>query len=502
MRLLHTSHLAILLYTFFAGLLQVSTAKESFTVVAYNVENLFDMDDVAEFDDYSRDVDDQMLAYTPAKFLTKLELIGKVLSNINEGEGPEIILFQELEADFTPSRKGSVDYQEFLTEQAHTTIAELLNTSIRLPRRLADASSAEWLLKALDDAGLKGYHVVVSPTKSLDEQTAHTCAVFSKFPIIRVESHPLYRARDILEVTLDVYGEPFTVYSNHWKSGASNPSSESIRVENAKVLKELIDAHAENDPYTDFLIGGDLNSHYNHSLLFPEIETGINDILGSQGNESALLENSGPLLYNLWYELPVEKRFTEVYRNNRGSLMHLVASRGLYDAEGISYLDGSFKVLSLPGINADALGRPLDWNAVGDTGGGASDHLPVMARFAVAPFVATAPFSLGVDGLSVELPLTYATDGPLELSNGEFLNEIRDSDLGPYIGRLYQVDATISDKDPLTLKIGSKRWDAYVPDKAIYQKLLDVQRNAVVQLVVKPGWWKEDRQFVVEGIVE
>jgi hypothetical protein len=52
------------------------------------------------------------------------------------------------------------------------------------------------------------------------------------------------------------------------------------------------------------------------------------------------------------------------------------------------------------------------------------------------------------------------------------------------------------------LKIGSKRWDAYVPDKAIYQKLLDVQRNAVVQLVVKPGWWKEDRQFVVEGIVE
>jgi len=182
--------------------------------------------------------------------------------------------------------------------------------------------------------------------------------------------------------------------------------------------------------------------------------------------------------------------------------MHLVASRGLYDAEGISYLDGSFKVLSLPGINADALGRPLDWNAVGDTGGGASDHLPVMARFAVAPFVATAPFSLGVDGLSVELPLTYATDGPLELSNGEFLNEIRDSDLGPYIGRLYQVDATISDKDPLTLKIGSKRWDAYVPDKAIYQKLLDVQRNAVVQLVVKPGWWKEDRQFVVEGIVE
>ena len=33
----------------------------------------------------------------------------------------------------------------------------------------------------------------------------------------------------------------------------------------------------------------------------------------------------------------------------RGSLMHLISSRGLYDNQGISYIDGSFNHLILPG---------------------------------------------------------------------------------------------------------------------------------------------------------
>ena len=82
------------------------------------------------------------------------------------------------------------------------------------------------------------------------------------------------------------------------------------------------------------------------------------------------VQGEGPDLYNLWFELPVEQRYSEVWRGRRGTLMHLLVTRGLYDAAGISYVDGSFNKLCVPGLNADAFGRPLKWNFAGETGGG------------------------------------------------------------------------------------------------------------------------------------
>ena len=68
----------------------------TFQVVAYNVENLFDIDGVSAFDDYKPP------NYGPRELSRKLEGISKVLQRFNEGAGPEIILFSEIEADRTP----------------------------------------------------------------------------------------------------------------------------------------------------------------------------------------------------------------------------------------------------------------------------------------------------------------------------------------------------------------------------------------------------------------
>ena len=51
-----------------------------------------------------------------------------------------------------------------------------------------------------------------------------------EFPIVSVARHPLVEARDILVAELDVDGHPLHVYVNHWKSGASNPEREPVRV--------------------------------------------------------------------------------------------------------------------------------------------------------------------------------------------------------------------------------------------------------------------------------
>ncbi len=480
-------------------------AATEFTVVAYNVENLFDVDGIAMFRDYKQDEADDPFTYTRAKLLTKLQNHTAVLKTFNAGAGPEVILFQEFEADFSPESTDELD--QFLANYAETSVVEMLGDAWKA--EYAGLSSKAWLLKAMSDSGLHGYSVVTVPSKGLDSGIAHANAVFSKFPIVSSVAHELEQARDILEVELDVHGHSLWVYVNHWKSGASNPEREPIRVQNANVLRSLIDARLAEDPLADIIIGGDLNSHYNHSILYPDIETGINDVLGSQGNEMAIREDKGPDLYNLWYEIPPEARYSEVWRGRRGTLMHLLITRGLYDTSGVQYVDGSFDKLLLTGLNADKVGRPLAWNFAGATGGGVTDHLPVYARFSVSDgeqgdYLDLDNPSEGTDALDYEMPLGYLSDSSIQLEDGAFLNEVEDAELGPYIGKMYTVDGTVARLKPLQVNIGGTLWSIYSHDVSILEQLKasGLENNLPeLRLVVELGIWKGKRQFVVEALL-
>ncbi|CAA6677216.1 MULTISPECIES: endonuclease/exonuclease/phosphatase family protein [unclassified Lentimonas] len=485
------------------GLCGCSASEREFTVVAYNVENLFDVDGIAIYKDYTQDEPDDPFTYGRLKLLTKLQNTAAVLKTVNAGAGPEVILFQELEADFTPE-SGVADLNVFLEQHRETTVEQMLTTGWQ--PEYAGLPAQAWLLKVLSDAGLVDYSVVVAPAKAQDVGIAHTNAVFSRFPIQEVQLHELEQARDIFEVTLDVEGHPLTVYVNHWKSGASSPTREPIRAQNATVLRGLVDARLAADPMADIIIGGDLNSHYNHSILYPDVTTGINDVLGSQGDELAIRELGGVDLYNLWFELPPEQRYSEVWKGNRGTLMHLLITRGLYDQSGVRYVDGSFEVLMVPGLNADPLGRPLEWNFAGETGGGVTDHFPVAARFSVGSgvageFVELETPSAGDDALDFEMPLGYLPTMDLQLDDGAFLVDVADAELGPYVGHLYQVNAMVLKLRPMTIDVGGDQWAAYAPDKAVYAQLKEIKgAEAPSAMVVKLGIWKGKRQFVVEGL--
>jgi len=95
-----------------------------FSVVAYNVENLFDVDGVAIFSDYQQDEPGAPFAYSRRKLLTKLEHAAAVLSALESG-GPDVILFQELEGDFTPESQVT-DYAGFLQEHAGMTVYDMI----------------------------------------------------------------------------------------------------------------------------------------------------------------------------------------------------------------------------------------------------------------------------------------------------------------------------------------------------------------------------------------
>lgn len=473
----------------------VAEEPTTFTVVTYNVENLFDVDGVAMFGDYEQGKTNSPAGYTRRKFLTKLETIAKVLATINDGAGPEIILFQELEADFTPESSVS-DFDAFLSTYSDTTVAAMLGQA--WSTEYAGYPAAAWLLKALSDAGLKAYELVDVPSHGMDSGIAHSNAVYSKYPIVSVQRHRLDQARDILQAELDVDGHPLHVYVNHWKSGASDPRREPIRVGNAKVHRALLDAHLARDPSADIIVAGDLNSHYNHSILYPEIETGINDVLGSQGSENF----QGGDLYNLWFELPPEERYSEVWRGRRGTLMHKLLTPGLYDQSGISYIDGSFDKLVIPGLNADAIGRPLKWNNWGLTGGGASDHFPVVARFRVGPFEPTSPLSKGDDAPSIEMPLGYQQFADsLTLQDGAFISDIPEAELGPYMGQMYKLRATVARKQPFQLGVAGKDWPIYVPDPELRKKVYALEQGTEVDLVVTFGQYRGTAQFVIDALM-
>ncbi len=474
-------------------LLRSDPPESEFTAVAYNLENFFDLDEVALFEDYRIGLE-KPFAYSRYKLLTKLQNIVRVLSLFNDGEGPDMILFQELEGDFTPESEMGRP-AEFLNRYGETTVEAML-TSEWTPQ-YAGLPAQAWLLKAMHDAGMRGYAIACPPAETDQSGIAHVNALFSRFPITAVKYHAIPRARAIIEATVEIDGHPLYVYVNHWKSGASNSRQEPIRVENARVLKQLIDRRLEADPQADILVGGDLNSHYNQAALYPEIpRTGINHVLGSQGDEAAVRQVDGPALYNLWYERPPEQRYSDVWRGNCGSLMHLIVSRGLYDGEGIAYVDNSFDKLAVSGLNADALGRPFRWSFAGHRGAGFSDHFPVHARFSLAPVEFRKPASSGPVP-AFEYPLSYDSGKDLRLDDGSFLSQVADADLDQYLGVFYKVSGRVDSLRPLRIEVDGFLWPAYVPDPDLYTGLREGQTE---NWVVRLGIWKGRRQFIVEGI--
>lgn len=469
----------------------------SFAVVVYNVENLFDLDGVALYDDY------QPARYTPEHLRVKVNNIAALIARVDKGAGPAIVAFNEIELDQTPDSTVT-DYAAWLASVEGRTVSDLLATQ-PLPAELAGLPAEAWLLKAFADAGLTGYHVATT-----NERTgAVRCVLFSRFPITEVVSHPTEGARAILEVTVDVDGSPFTVFVNHWKSGASDVALEETRRGNARVHRDRLDEILKSNPNADLLITGDLNSHYNQKQRYREMRTtGINDILGSQGNELAI-RGANRDLYNLWFELPSDQRGSDTFRGEWGTLMHLIVSRGLYDLNGIQYIDNSFAVMKFPGLNANSLGLPNRWSR-GTVPGGFSDHFPLYARFRVVGegpkdrWMALARPSESAEGSGTAISTQIA---PVDL----FANSVKLAELpagtdirdGTYNGRIFYVEGTPSVNDRGHVKVTLSDGSEY----DVYSFIADVRDSTrakartekTLRFYGELGQYRGNWQFVLQG---
>ncbi len=317
---------------------------KNFTLASYNVENLFDLvHSGSEYPDY--------IPFGPTQwdrknYTIKLKNIAKVIKDIDA----DIVALQEVESDLA-------------LKHLQTTLK-----SMGKPYR---------------------YRLITSRKKS----TVHS-AILSRFPIISHDEIMVKKSdniRSILKAKLDIEGHPFTLFVNHWKS---KRGPESKRLGYAKELSRQLRKFSKED---DYIIVGDLNSNYDEFKTFKRSQklndthgiTGINHYLltayrGKMVTFEQLHTKRKHLHYNLWMELPKQKRFSQFYRGRPGTLDHMIIPKALADSKGIDYLPKSFHTFAPEYLLKKK--RINRWkfrykSPAKHMGRGYSDHLPIVATF-------------------------------------------------------------------------------------------------------------------------
>jgi hypothetical protein len=481
----------LLLLGFGWGFLVPGWAGE-FKVVVYNAYHLFDVDGVSLFADFGPE------HYGPEQLKSKIRGLTEVMASMGDGAGPEIILFQEFEADQTPTA-GGFDADGFLEDTGDRTLEALLTEP--LEDWVRNLPVEAFVLKAFQDAGLGPYAVRVGEFREdpTGRTVAHTNAVFTRFPVLGAETHHTDGARGIQEVVVDVKGYPLYLFNNHWKSGAGDSGSEGIRRGNARVLRDRIDTILEGDRLADILVGGDFNSHFDQDLRYPYMEsTALNTVLGSQGNERRMMKPGSLDLYNLWYELAPGDRGSDIYRNEWGTLMHIMVTPGLYDCRGVTYVDNSFGVLRLPGRNAVATtGVPVRWHSVGNEGYGYTDHLPLVATFRACRGEEPDWIDLDTPGREADSALVRTAIEPTRVTSIEPGDLIR---VPGSLGRTYRFEVVVAGLDPLEVRRGEETVNVWVPNRGLSEKVRTGWKvGEPVAFVATVGTYKGSWQLIIES---
>ena len=324
-------------------------AARDITVASYNVENLFDLKKSGS--EYTEYIPHTGYGWNEKAFSTKVENISRVICDLK----PDIIGLQEIESD------------------------EALQALQRGVKRCG------WPMpyRALADR----------------KDTVVKTALLSKFPIVEkreIDPDGTLRTRNILEVTVNVDGHPLKIFVNHWKS---RNGPESRRLVSAKALMRRVRSLPKT---SDYILLGDFNSDWNEWKTLPKSPrlndthgiTGINHILKTVKNGKPVTKRTivWPYHYDLWLELPPQRRWSHNFYGHKHALDHMLLPVGMFDHKGINYKDLSFRKFT-PYYLFTPKGAIYRWQVAKNRQGkhlnaGYSDHLPIYARFTTGPFVA------------------------------------------------------------------------------------------------------------------
>jgi hypothetical protein len=188
--------------------------------------------------------------------------------------------------------------------------------------------------------------------------------------------------------------------------------------------------------------------------------------------------------------------------------MHLILSRGLYDQNGIQYIDNSFTVMKIPGLNADVFGRPIRWSR-GENPAGFSDHFPLFARFRTVdknakdrwmPLNQPSRMESGPGTpIRVETSTVDLFDSAVSYPDLPDGTNIRD---GSFDGRVFLVEApaTVNEKGHVQITLGGAVYDVFTHNQDLRPLLREAARTSGhLRFYGELGTYRGRWQFVLHG---
>ena len=312
------------------------------TVGFYNMENLFDTEDDPEIDDQEYLATSE-LKWDVARYQTKLNNLGKVIRQMGDEDGPELLGACEIE-----NRK---------------VLEDLIQT------------------KELKDRNYSIVHFNSPDARGIDVALLYKAAVFrpvsSRLLQIQFED-PKFRTRLPLLVTGIWEGkDTVSVIVNHWPSRRGGAeASEAKRIAVARRVSSYMDSVNRCCPSRHVIIMGDFNDEPTNRSISEVLQAG--DLASAQGVV---------VLQNAFYQLKQQGQGSHVFNNEKSMLDQIILTPNFLDKQGLELIPGSATIVNPEWMQDKGkyAGSPLRTYAGKKYLGGYSDHFPVYIRIQMNP---------------------------------------------------------------------------------------------------------------------
>lgn len=312
--------------------------RQEYTVVSYNVENLFDTVDDPKIPD-EEFLPTSEKKWDNERYEKKLTDIAEVISEVNQKELPEVVGLVEIENQ--------------------TVLEDLIKTG--------KLNGQNYAIIHEESPDYRGIDVALIYRKDAFKEITHEVLPVT-FP-----DDPEFKTRDILHVTGKMRNKTVHIFVNHWPSRiGGEDKTEPKRVLAASVLKKRVDQILVQDPKARIIIMGDMNDEPANKSL--------------QETLGAAAPGSGAPLVNLMMPDDVAGKGTYFYSGNWNMLDNLVVSETVLKGKGMTVEGGKGSIFSNDWMiytnkNGD---KTPNRSYVGNKYvGGVSDHFPVYFKMIV-----------------------------------------------------------------------------------------------------------------------
>lgn len=315
-----------------------NSVRNEYTVVSYNVENLFDTVDDPKIPD------EEFLPASEKKwdnerYQKKLTDLARVISEINPNELPEVVGLVEVEN--------------------RTVLDDLIKTG--------QLGTQKYGIVHEESPDYRGIDVALIYRRDAFKEIGHEV-----LPVVFPDD-PDFKTRDILHVTGKMGRKLVHVFVNHWPSRiGGDEKTEPKRVLAATVLKTKVNQILADDHKARIIILGDMNDEPANKSLY--------EILGADSPDS------GAKLVNLMMPDDAKGLGTYFYSGNWNMLDNIVVSNGIVNGNNLKVFQDKGFIYTTDWTtftNKNGVKTP-NRSYVGDKYvGGVSDHFPVYFKMIV-----------------------------------------------------------------------------------------------------------------------